>query len=83
MALVSIGGAGLNVSLAAYLMNANNGSYFGPGEHWNDAGWDTVFDDFPQLTRPVETKTALSFCMAIPAPRTPKGIIGIKENGEA
>ena len=34
------GGAGLNASLAAYLMNADEDSYFGPGAHWNNAGWD-------------------------------------------
>ena len=47
------GGAGLNVSLAAYLMNANDDSYFGPGSHWANDGWDGVFEAFPQLTRPL------------------------------
>ena len=47
------GGAGLNVSLAAYLMNADNRSLFGPGSHWANVGWDTVFANFPQLTRPL------------------------------
>lgn len=32
------GGAGLNVSLAAYLMNANDNSYFGPGAFRPDLG---------------------------------------------
>lgn len=36
------GGYGLDVSLAAYLMNANNNSYFGPGLHWANEGWDNV-----------------------------------------
>ena len=55
------GGAGLNVSLAAYLMNANEGSYFGPGEHWANAGWDHVFDNFPQLTLPLGPPSTPSF----------------------
>ena len=43
----------LQVSLAAYLMNANNRSYFGPGVHWANSGWDHVFAEFPQLTQPL------------------------------
>jgi hypothetical protein len=55
------GGAGLNLSIAAYLMNANNNSYFGPGSHWSNNGWDTVFDDFPQLTRPLGAPLSATF----------------------
>lgn len=55
------GGAGLNVSLAAYLMNANDNSYFGPGSHWANDGWDGVFEAFPQLTRPLGPPTAGTF----------------------
>eukprot|EP01048_Picozoa_sp_COSAG05_P013707 COSAG05_NODE_1482_length_4755_cov_52.621564_2_plen_518_part_00 len=45
------GGAGLNASLAAYLLNADDDSFFGPGSHWANAGWDPVYSDFPQLTQ--------------------------------
>ena len=55
------GGAGLNVSLAAYLMNANERSYFGPGLHWANGGWEHVFDDFPQLQLPLGAPRTPSF----------------------
>lgn len=55
------GGKGLNVSLAAYLLNANSNTYFGPGSQWDNAGWDTVFTDFPHLTRPIGEPQAPSF----------------------
>jgi hypothetical protein len=55
------GGAGLNASLAAYLLNANDGSYFGPGSHWANAGWDTTYSDFPQLRKAVGTPLSRTF----------------------
>ena len=61
------GGAGLNASLAAYLMNADEDSFFGPGAHWNNAGWDGVFEDFPQLTKELGPPLAPSFTRDVSA----------------
>ena len=36
-------------------------TYAGPGDHWFNAGWDTIFADFPQLTRPIGTPRTTSF----------------------